>query len=451
MKKALNDCFPDAQQQICIHHINSNVLLRSKQKWIQSGSDSSSSDQENASETPQAQSTLTSNDRAMVRQSGTQDGPLPQDDTSDPIPHDYKGILMLWRLVVFAETEEAHEKAWIRLCKEFNDQKAILLYLYRTYMPVRAQWARCFIRRYRNFGIRVTSGTEASNNNVKSYLLNGMSHLYRLVEAIQDMLGDQERDFIEACAQDEVLTPREFLGRGAEYLGELPMVISRKGLRLVASQHRFATKAMPKGTRPWPAPMGLCDDNCSVSLELGIPCCHTILLRLESNTPFTKWDIHPRWHLRASTLPDPYRRILDPNIAISLRGRPKNTAQAAPDRLAVEISSQPKSSQQPSSQPRRGKGRPRGSRNKSTLLRLELATSQANQEENSQPAGTGMAMRSRGSRTRTDVLGSGRTTGVRATGQRTQPSVRRRRSQWELLISSDDEHSSRRTRSSQKS
>ncbi|OBS15793.1 hypothetical protein FPOA_13425 [Fusarium poae] len=70
-------------------------------------------------------------------------------------------VLMLWRLVVFTETEEDHEKAWECLCTQFGDQKAILAYLY-----------------------------EASNNNIKSYLLNGMSHLYRLVEAIQGMLED---------------------------------------------------------------------------------------------------------------------------------------------------------------------------------------------------------------------------------------------------------------------
>lgn len=58
------------------------------------------------------------------------------------------------------------------------------------HMPIRAQWARCFIRKYGNFGIRVTSGTEASNNNIKSYLLNGMSHLYRLAKAMQDIMQD---------------------------------------------------------------------------------------------------------------------------------------------------------------------------------------------------------------------------------------------------------------------
>ena len=70
------------------------------------------------------------------------------------------------------------------------------MYLYNTYLPVSAQWPHCFIKHYRNFGIRVTSGTEASNNNVKSYLLNGMSHSYGLVEAIEGMLSDQERDFL---------------------------------------------------------------------------------------------------------------------------------------------------------------------------------------------------------------------------------------------------------------
>jgi hypothetical protein len=34
MKKALDEQFPESQQQICIHHIICNVLLKAKQKWI---------------------------------------------------------------------------------------------------------------------------------------------------------------------------------------------------------------------------------------------------------------------------------------------------------------------------------------------------------------------------------------------------------------------------------
>jgi hypothetical protein len=46
------------------------------------------------------------------------------------------------------------------------------------------------LRGYRNFGIRVTSGIETSNYNIKSYLLNGMSHLFRLSEATEEVMAD---------------------------------------------------------------------------------------------------------------------------------------------------------------------------------------------------------------------------------------------------------------------
>ncbi|EGY20890.1 uncharacterized protein VDAG_02414 [Verticillium dahliae VdLs.17] len=376
MKAALNEQFPDVQQQLCIHHINSNVLLKSKQKWTKdhaSNSDPDSSDGDDP--TPQSEVQLGAKERALIHTLIAKD-----------IPQSYRGVLIMWKAVLFAETEKAHEKAWKDLCKMFNNQRAILRYLHGTYMPVRAQWARCFIRKYRNFGIRVTSGTEASNNNIKSYLLNGMSHLYRLVEAMQDMVKDQERDFKDACASDEVLTSRGFLGPGSEYLGELRTVMSSKGLRLIGTQYRIACKAMPTGRIPFPEPLQECNDECSVSLELGIPCCHKIYSKLGSATSFKKWEVHPRWRLRESSTQDPYRRILDPKIATALRGRPKNTAQALPSSLAIEGNSQ--SASQATSTPAcqsigRKRGRPAGSRNTPKLPRLR---EEASQSISTQPA-----------------------------------------------------------------
>ena len=224
MKKALGHAFPDAQQQLCIHHINSNVLLQSKRRWVSSTGNSSTGEEDSLYE-PEV--TLEQRGRHAAGISDKRDERTAEGNASEPIPHDYHGVLMLWKQVVFAETEEDHEKAWEYLCQEFRDQRAILTYLYATYLPMRAQWARCFIKKYRNFGIRVTSGTEASNNNVKSYLLNGMSHLYRLVEAIQGMLEDQEREFRQACAQDEVLVAREHAGPGSEYLGGPAQAVSK--------------------------------------------------------------------------------------------------------------------------------------------------------------------------------------------------------------------------------
>ncbi|KAM4061718.1 MULE transposase [Hirsutella rhossiliensis] len=238
LKAALEDRFPDAQQQLCIFHINSNVLLNAKRKWKFAKEDSDS-----GSDDEQSQATLTPHDKEAVLAAGRQDVPKSRSDVPATVPHSYRGVLELWKLVAFAETKGDYEKAWERLCDEFDDQEAILIYLYNTYLPLSTQWAQCFIKKHRNFGIRVTSGTEASNNNVKSYLLNGMNHLFGLVEAIEGMVGDQERDFVDNCAEDEVLTTRTHSNPGSEYLGELRITASLRGLNLIAREHRYALKA----------------------------------------------------------------------------------------------------------------------------------------------------------------------------------------------------------------
>jgi hypothetical protein len=217
--------------------------------------------------------------------------------------------------------------------------------------------------------------------------------LYRLVEAIENMIADQQKSFEQACANNEVLTAPEYRGPKTEYLGKLPMQISFKGLQYIAKEHTKAQQAIPTGSNPQPRSLGPCGETCTTSWELGIPCCHTILKKRESNTPLTKRDVHQHWYIQESTSADPYRRILDPRITTSLRGRPRNTEQPPPAHLAI-------SSGTASQFDRRRIGRP---------------------------------------------LGSGKSTGQRATGQRLQPSVRRRRSQWE--ITEEFRPISRRTRS----
>jgi hypothetical protein len=105
MKAALNDQFPEVQQQLCIYHINFNVLLRSKQKWVKDCSQDSSSCSLDGSDreapAPQTQAERSPKDRQFIHA-----------PTAEVIPHSYRGVLMMWKLILFAETEEAHEKAW---------------------------------------------------------------------------------------------------------------------------------------------------------------------------------------------------------------------------------------------------------------------------------------------------------------------------------------------------
>ena len=397
MKAALDNQYPNSQQQICIHHINSNVLLDAKRRW-KDAKEEESHYGHSSSDSGQSQVTLTSRDKEAVLAAGKDGSPLLRTNHTSPVPHNHRGVLELWKFVVFAETRGDYKKAWGRLCEEFNEQQAILMYFYNTYLPISAQWAHCFIKKYRNFGVRVTSGTEASNNNVKSYLLNGMSHLYGLVEAIEGMLGDQEQDFSDNCAQGEVLTARAYSGPGSEYLGELRMVMSQPGLSLIAKEYRHAARSIPSRSCPWPEPIGVCNDDCSVSWQLGIPCRHTLHNKLETGTSLAKWDVHPRWHLRQPTSRNPYRRILDPKIATSLRGRPKNAAQHVPESMEIN---------RPASQCPEG-----GTAAGKTSIKTRAARRKA-------------------------ALGLGKQTGVRQAGRRRQPSVRRLRSEWEI-ISDDD-------------
>ena len=394
MKEALDSQYPDSQQQLCIHHINANVLLNAKRKWITTIEAGEGDGDGSRSERTLV--ALSAKDVEAILALERQESPLSQGNLAAAVPHNYRGVLELWNFVDFSETKEEHEKAWVRLCDEFNDQQAILMYLYKTYLPIRAQWAQCFIKRYRNFGVRVTSGTEASNNNVKSYLLNGMSDLYSLVEAIEAMLSDQEHDFIDDCSQDEVLTSRKYSGLGSEYLGELTIVISEPGLQLVAKEHRRALRSVPSGSRPWPEPIGVCNENCSVSYQLGIPCCHTIYNKLEAGTALTKWDVHPRWHLREPTWDNPYRRILDRKIATSLKGRPKNVTQPVPETMAIQPSG----------------------RSRAIMSKIGPSAKLARKSA---------------------IPGPGKQIGVRQSGRRRQPSVRRQRSEWET-ISDEEKH-----------
>lgn len=112
--------------------------------------------------------------------------------------------------------------------KEFSDQPAILRYIEKNWVTLRNQWACCYTRFYKNFGARVTSPTESTNLNAKSYLINGRASVLRLVEALQALAHRQIKVFNDRRAQQAIRTRREFLGRA--YLGSLPTKVSYKAL-----------------------------------------------------------------------------------------------------------------------------------------------------------------------------------------------------------------------------
>ena len=156
---------------------------------------------------------------------------------------------------------------------EFIDQPAIVRYLEKQWLPLREQWAGCFIQWYRNFGARVTSPTESTNLNVKSYLINGRASTFRLLEAIKALALRQIKKWEDKRADEGVRTCLDYVGR--DYLGSLPMRVSHKALELINREYRYAKAAFATRSRP-AKPLNPCEGVCSISLQYGIPCRYSI-------------------------------------------------------------------------------------------------------------------------------------------------------------------------------
>ncbi|KAK4234016.1 hypothetical protein C8A03DRAFT_38227, partial [Achaetomium macrosporum] len=116
---------------------------------------------------------------------------------SEELAHSPAGIYALWKFMVFTRDDQTFDETWSRIKRDFAEQEAIIGYLEKQYLPVKEQWAGAWISRVRNFGQRTTSTTESAHRELKSYLVSGKSHLYRLHEVISEMLGAKETTFKE--------------------------------------------------------------------------------------------------------------------------------------------------------------------------------------------------------------------------------------------------------------
>lgn len=210
MKNALLGTFPDTQQQLCLWHINKNVTLNIKRKWIGSldgcdimgtvredhiiiSNDSTYSADVTAR---REEARVQADDDLFVSTQRTADSirrPDPQvgrkfENTGD-------GLLKAWVEVVHAETEDDFNQRWGRLKDEFKDQGAIISYLEMVYLPVRLQFVKFAIKRYRNYGIRSTSRVESAHNALKAQLRTRFADLYQLHSAIWLLLEGRRRDY----------------------------------------------------------------------------------------------------------------------------------------------------------------------------------------------------------------------------------------------------------------
>ena len=232
---------------------------------------------------------------------------------------------MVWKAVVYADTKESHLDAWAYLLEQFPEQEAIISYIIHMWPPWRRQFVSCWTSEIRNFGVRVTSRTEANRREIKGYLNNSSADLKHLVERVELMVSNCQCEYEKQESDEASRQLNDY--RTHHWMGDTHTRCSRHALKLLLDQYRIAV-AVTKESRPSTACTG------RFKQQFGIPCSHTIKQKEEMQTPLSYHDIHPHWHLgRDLQEEDQLRYILDPIIILSSRGRPQLRPEEIPTAL----------------------------------------------------------------------------------------------------------------------
>jgi hypothetical protein len=220
-----------------------------------------------------------------------------QDEAEDGLANpsdDYnrEGMFKAFQVLVYAADHDAFKDAWKSFAETFGrQQRHILRYIQKEYMPWRKQWVKCYIDRYRNFGQRVNSPTETAHADVKSHLVTGTGDLLYLHQALVTMIDNKSRSYRQEAARQIQRQRDQYLKQA--WLGKLNLQITYPAIDLIAKQYRFALAALPDQCDP--KPLRPCTG--IFEHQYGLPCSHRIFDCLMNGTPLRRSQIAMRWWL----------------------------------------------------------------------------------------------------------------------------------------------------------
>ena len=300
LRTTLAKTFPGAQQQLCVYHILANVRAKINARWRDISQDDyigEFEDDEPAdhieADWPNIGTFDTKLDLDVAARRRTQIEA--EDGVAGGFPiceYNREGMFKAFRVVVYAPDHNGFKDSWSSLVETFGgNQRHILRYVQKEYMPWRKQWAKCYVDRYHNFGQMVNSPTETAHADVKSHLVTGTGDLYYLHQALTTMISNKARSYSQEAARQLQRQRGQYLKQA--WLGNLTVQITYQAIDLIAKQHRFALAALsdqgdPKPLRP-----------CTGTFErqYGLPCSHAILDCLQNGVTLKRSQIASRWWL----------------------------------------------------------------------------------------------------------------------------------------------------------
>jgi len=307
LRTAVKTAFPDAQLQLCVFHVNSNVTLAIKQRWIKRYTQLYFDSDEEADPDEEAERADLEELEASNRKTSLLLTTFPNN-----IAITRAGLFHVWRYLVFTPAEEEFDKAWNYLQTEFKTQTRILSYLRDTYLPLKREWAVCYTRYNHNLGLTSTAPVESSHGSLKTYNLSRRTDLDQLEEATVNQTLDKYRKYKDKMTESSSLVRQKYLGK--EWLGDLPLAISRWGLDRLDVIHQKALKSLEDKAQG----LGSCTG--STRIQYGLPCAHELVEFMKVNKALTKADVSSFWWLKQE-IKDPYTALKPPPLGIS-KGRP---------------------------------------------------------------------------------------------------------------------------------
>lgn len=331
LRDAIWKIYPKAQLQLCVFPINSNVVLYIK-KWWKKTNGALESDMENDEGNSDAADVqeLDRGDTKIKDMEGAKLSPLPK-----RVLDTRAGLYLLWRYMVYSRPEEEFNQAWRQLQETFSRQKRIIKYLKDTYLPLKREWACCYTRYYRNFGLITTAPAESNHHSLKTYQLSLRSDLRDVEAATASQTDDKCQLYKDKIQRANASIRNQFSGR--EWLGQLPLNVTRWALDQLAGIHRLV-ESSHVSKKMLPPRTG------STKAQYGLPCAH-ILLRLASqDEPLKKEVLDPFWHIKPSReIHDPLLEVQRPPMGVS-KGRPRNGGAFGNERAIPEQQLAPKGS-----------------------------------------------------------------------------------------------------------
>ena len=284
-KNAADKVLSECQQQLCLWHILKNVQHYARTHW--NGPIIHDEPQGNDDEIEELENLRFDRLFHALEPPMPSPGQRKFEDSPD-------GFMQAWKVCTNTSTEEAFWKAFNFLRGEFSNQNRLLEYLEKQYIPYRHQFVQYSTQMFKNFGIRSTSPTEGSHASLKKNMRNRLISLFQLERSIAATLADKQKKFNSQLAKEKIFRLQKYAR--IPLFSQICTQVSFKALELLYEQYLRAYEVYKHRQRNPPPSLPRCTSG--FWLQMGLPCQHKILERLEIVGPLQLEDCDHHWHLR---------------------------------------------------------------------------------------------------------------------------------------------------------